>query len=107
VADTKEFVIRLVQRAGPIAMDDSPPDLEGLYLESFDPEYRDPDDVTTPAWFVGQALWTDDPARARRFDQAMDAWRCYTTVSTTQPTRPDGKPNRPLTAFTILVEAAP
>ena len=35
--------------------------------------------------------------------EAMEYWR---TVSTTVPFRPDGKPNRPLTAYTVEIEQA-
>jgi hypothetical protein len=48
---------------------------------------------------------TDDIAQAKRFDvsAALDEWR---SVSKVQKTRPwDGRPNRPLTALTIVLEA--
>lgn len=50
---------------------------------------------------------TDDIAKALQFDNTVDALECWRAVSTTHPLRPDGKPNRPLTAFTVeLVKVA-
>lgn len=49
----------------------------------------------------GQLDVTTDPSKARRFaslDELFNAWRAQSTVL---PLRPDGRPNRPLTAFTI------
>jgi hypothetical protein len=46
----------------------------------------------------------NDRRRARRFDTvnaALDFWRQPSTV---QPLRPDGKPNRPLTSWSIMLE---
>lgn len=42
--------------------------------------------------------------KAKRFAEAKDALDEWNTVSNVQPTRPDGKPNRPLTALSILIE---
>ena len=53
--------------------------------------------------FNGRGLtqWTPDVAKAMRFDSATALLRFWRTQSTVRPTRPDGKPNRPLTAHTI------
>ena len=51
----------------------------------------------------GEADLTRDPDRAMLFDDvgaAMSYWRRRSTVC---PTRPDGKPNRPGTAFTVEI----
>lgn len=70
-----------------------------LYLESYDPDYRpDPTDPTT-----GLAVWTPDLAEAMRFADAGAALLTWRTQSTVRPLRPDGKPNRPLSAYTIEV----
>ncbi len=55
----------------------------GSWLKSYDPDAYDG---------RGSATWTFDT------EAAMACWR---TVSTVRPTRPDGQPNRPLTAATI------
>lgn len=71
---------------------------EGAYVSEFDPDTLDG---------RGHVGWTTDPAKAMRFADigaAMTAWRM---PSTTHPLRDDGKPNRPMTAFTVMAEAAP
>lgn len=52
----------------------------------------------------GAASWTIDPAQALTFVSAQAAWDCWRQQSTVAPTRADGQPNRPLTAFTISIE---
>jgi hypothetical protein len=63
-------------------------------------------------WFpdahVGQALAFYDPdsyfgAGEFRFPSAADAFDEWKRVSTVRPIRHDGKPNRPLSAFTLKV----
>lgn len=64
------------------------------FLKAFDVEAHD-------GW--GMADDTPDPDEAFKFRssrEAMDAWRA---IPSCRPTRPDGRPNRPLTAFTIEV----
>lgn len=69
----------------------------GLFLMSYDPEAHDG---------RGDAAWTADPAKALKFESVLDALHFWKQVPASRPVRPDGKPNRPLTAFTItLVEA--
>lgn len=71
-------------------------DPTGLFLKRYDPNAREG---------RGEADWTDDPAKALTFDDAGEALACWNQQSTAMPTRPwDGKPNRPLTAYTISVE---
>jgi hypothetical protein len=55
----------------------------------------------------GYGEFTPDPAKAKRFVDsaaAMDFWRKQSRV---RPKRPDGKPNRPLTALTVIIEPLP
>jgi len=70
----------------------------GQWLKSYDPEA-----------FKGRgtAEWTDNPSEAMRFPSAIEAMRCWQQTSRTRPLRGDGKPNRPLTAFSIEVLAIP
>lgn len=52
----------------------------------------------------GVVVLTDDKAKAIRFPtmrEAMEAWR---QQSTAVPLRPDGEPNRPLTAYHAAFE---
>ena len=43
-------------------------------------------------------------AQAKLFPSLKDALDFYRQRSARMPTRPDGEPNRPLTAFTIVLE---
>lgn len=62
------------------------------YLSAFDPEAHEGRGLVT---------FTTNPNEAIRYETttaALEAWR---SESRTVPLRPDGKPNRPMTAFTI------
>lgn len=50
---------------------------------------------------------TTNPDEAMRFDTANEALALWRTPSRVVPTRTDGKPNRPLTAFSIEIVPAP
>lgn len=64
----------------------------GAYLASYDPDANNGQ---------GDAAWTADPAMALVFTSVEAACECYRAVPVNRPVRPDGKPNRPLTAFAI------
>lgn len=64
----------------------------GLWLEDFDADAHGG---------RGQASLTHDKARARHFRSSTDAFAFWRQVSRRQPVRHDGKPNRPLTAYSI------
>lgn len=66
----------------------------GEYLESYDPDANNG---------RGSASWTPDPARALRFADAASAWELWRRPSRVRPLRTDGRPNRPLTAFTVEI----
>lgn len=53
---------------------------------------------------VGWAVLTKDPLKAKVFDSVAEAMNEYLKTSTVKPIRYDGKPNRPLTAYTVLIE---
>jgi hypothetical protein len=72
--------------------------VEGAWLKSYDPEAHDG---------RGDATWTNDPAQAQQFASAMEAHRFWRQPSRTRPRRADGQPNRPLTAFSVSIEALP
>lgn len=55
----------------------------------------------------GLATFTDNPARALLFSNAPAALLTWKTQSVVRPLRADGKPNRPLTAFTCEVRPTP
>lgn len=64
----------------------------GQFLEYFDPTARPPDVV---------GGWTKDLTRARKFATKEDAFECWRTPI---GKRPDGKPDRPLTAFSVGIQ---
>lgn len=70
----------------------------GSYLVSYDPEAHDG---------RGDVTWSADPRAAHRFKTPAAALAAVMAVPRCRPTRPDGKPNRPLTAFTVALEPAP
>lgn len=74
-----------------------PPVPEGSLLASYDPEAHAGQ---------GEAFWTRDPSLAHVFPTAAAAWECWRQVPKARPVREDGRPNRPLTAFTIEVRPA-
>lgn len=79
------WLLKFVQKA-----DGSPHPACGFYLRSYAP--------SPPR---GSLEVTDDPRLAQRFptiNAVCEAWK------TEIGTRPDGRPNRPLTAFTIRAE---
>lgn len=55
----------------------------------------------------GDVRITHDPTKAMRFASIMSASQCWQRQSTVRPLRPDGKPNRPLTAYTITFDQVP
>lgn len=66
----------------------------GMFLAAFDPDVCDG---------MGYTKWTRVKQEALRFPDfrtAMEIWRAQSTV---RPLRTDGKPNRPLTAYTVEV----
>jgi hypothetical protein len=65
------------------------------YLKSYDVDARDG---------RGEADFTDNINEALHFPTAGEAFDAWRTQSKKRPLRPDGKPNRPLTAFTMTVE---
>lgn len=70
----------------------------GDYLEWSDPNAK---------FGLGDDRWTPDVAKAKRFptrDAAMECWRAQSTLV---PMRSDGKPNRPMTAYSVTVEEVP
>lgn len=83
------FAIKIVSIA-----DGSPSNLDGTFVRSYSPDaFRGRGDVVTSK-YIHKALLFDTK------QEAMEFWR---QPSTMHPTRPDGKPNRPLTAFTVEI----
>jgi hypothetical protein len=79
--DTREVLIRI---------------LDQPYAGKFVADY-DPDGCSGR----GRLSTTSDPTSALRFADVGPAMKCYRQQSTVAPLREDGRPNRPLTAFTV------
>lgn len=67
----------------------------GQYLRSWDVDAFDG---------RGRADFTADPAKAHCFESFAAAVAVWNRQSTIRPTRPDGRPNKPLTAYSVEFE---
>lgn len=56
---------------------------------------------------MGDDRWTRDIEKAKQFATFADATACWQAQSTVKPIRPDGKPNRPMTAWSVTIEQVP
>lgn len=79
----------------------APTPADGRFLKAYDPTFLKapmPDGrqvaVLETVWDVGDAM------KFRSFEDAHETWM---KVSPNYPVRPDGKPNRPLTAYTCEI----
>jgi hypothetical protein len=73
------------------------------WLTVYDPDEGDPN-LPYP---TGVFESSTSPEHALRFSSFFDATECYKRQSIRTPLRPDGEPNRPLTAFTVQIEQLP
>jgi hypothetical protein len=76
------------------ASNGSPCGSTGKFVERYEPQWNSG---------MGYAWFTSDVSEALTFDTLEAAYAFWRTVPANRPTRPDGKPNRPLTAFHIEV----
>ncbi len=78
-----------------------PTPFDGQYVLEYDPERNGvaPDGRLMSAHIVT----TKDVGRARRWATGGEALAFWRQVCQREPTRIDGKPNRPLTAFTVEI----
>ena len=65
------------------------------FVKSFNPD---------AAAGFGHLVVTPKIEEAQKFDSAADALACWKQQPTVRPLRPDGRPNRPLSAFTCEIE---
>lgn len=84
--------------------------LYGLGYEAIDPAeyvtFYDPDgDEQNP--YKGVVRSSLNLNEALRFPSFKDAYECFLQVSTRVPLRPDGKKNRPITAYTVEIGHVP
>lgn len=71
----------------------------GQYLTYFDPNAHEPERL----YPTGEVRFTHSARRALRFATLEEALTFWRQPSTVVPVRPDGAPNRPLTAFTVEI----
>jgi hypothetical protein len=71
-------------------------ELDGAWLVSYDPAGCDG---------CGDGTWSRDPAEAARFTPQEWA-ELWTASPENRPLRPDGKPNRPITMFSLTIVPA-
>lgn len=69
-------------------------DVTGKYVRGFDPDAHGG---------RGTVEATSDPSLALQFEGFVEAMEFWRTPSTVLPVRPDGKPNRPLTAYHVHI----
>jgi hypothetical protein len=69
---------------------------EGTYVQEYDPDAFSG---------MGELTATHDLQKAKRFASAGEAMEFYRQQSKSHPLRNDGKPNRPLTAYTVSIES--
>lgn len=72
-----------------------PSEHEGRYVERYDPDYLHG---------LGRVWSCAKPSEAIHFATFPEATEFWRQVSFVRPLRDDGKPNRPLTAFTVSIE---
>lgn len=89
-SDASEMGLRIVLISRADGRTDGVP--VGIYLASYNPEGAGGNCI---------AKWTPDPKQAMTFETADAAAACYHAVPHNRPLRADGKPNRPLTVFTV------
>lgn len=69
-----------------------PSSADGLYVQAYSPNGNGG---------RGDLVLTNDVTEAYVYETSADALEDWKRVSETHPTREDGKPNRPMTAFSV------
>jgi hypothetical protein len=94
------YLIQIVgMSADPLGIARSP--FDGQFLVEYDPARDGVDPLGRP--MVAHLVTSPSRAAALRFTDPTDAFELWRSVDPRDPVRPDGRPNRPLTAFTITV----
>lgn len=77
--------------------------IAGREHQQFAPQWITSYDVDADDGY-GEVRTTRDREEAQRFPTMSEAIQAWRTQSTVRPLRGDGKPNRPLTAYTVEIE---
>jgi hypothetical protein len=85
-----KYVIKVVEFSNGL-----PCPIAGQWLHSFDFEHSEG---------RGFGVFTKDITEAKTFESLEAALKFWNTVSAVNPLRPDGRPNKPLTATTCEIE---
>lgn len=88
-----------MMKTGYVIRAEDPETVSGEFLQFYDPDIRCIDDPRV----TGYAKWTKNPLMAIVYKSRASAMAEWLRVSRTVPLRSDGKPNRPLSYFTITV----
>ena len=75
--------------------------IDGHYLQEYDPSR---DGILGGETIIAHIVCTPDKEKAMKFNDLMEISKVWKLVDPRNPIRLDGKPNRPLTAFTIMSE---
>lgn len=94
-------VIQLIGLAVGPMLNQIPTPFDGKYLKEYDPS-KDGVDADGRA-MVAHIITTPDIDEALQFPSHTEAWECWKQVDPRKPMRADGRPNRPLTAFTVQI----
>ena len=86
----RDYVIQILQNAAGFASEE-----DGAYIREFTPD--------TDALGRGTLTVTRRVEDALGFPSHAEAWKFWMQQSRRVPRRPDGKPNRPLTAYTVSI----
>ena len=78
---------------------------DGQYLVDYDPDTPSVDPLGNP--MDCHLATTSDITKAKRFVDLADVHREWCRTVADMPHRIDGRPNRPLTAFSITTEPVP
>lgn len=81
-----------------------PSPADGRYVVEYDPD-REGIDTVTGEPMLCHLVTTDDRNQAKRYRDVVQGQQAWARVSKRWPVRSDGRPNRPLTAFTVTFES--
>lgn len=89
------YGIRIIDVTGPVRRGENWKYVVGSWVKFYNPDAFDGG---------GDVEFTSIDGEALKFEDPLDAWRCWRQQSTVRPLREDGLPNRPLTALSVIVE---